>query len=157
MTSKRPSILFLIPYFGHWPFWMPLFLESCRYNPDIDWLLISDCPVPVGLPDNVTVQAMDFPAYCRLATARLGITFTPEDPYKLCDIKPALGHIHEKSLQGYDFWAFGDLDVVYGDLRAWLSDELLARYDVITSHSRRVAGHSACCAIPRTTGHSIGG
>lgn len=141
MTSKRPSILFLIPYFGRWPFWMPLFLESCRRNPDIDWLLISDCPAPVGLPANVTIKAMDFLSYCSLAAERLGIPFAPEDPYKLCDIKPALGHIHEEVLQGYDFWAFGDLDVVYGDLRSWLSDARLARYDVITSHSRRVAGH----------------
>src|SRR5471032_2033341 len=92
--SPCPRILFLIPYFGQWPFWMPFFLESFRRNTDIDWLLFSDCGIPENLPPNVTVETMSFGDYCGLVSRRLNIDFAPDAAYKLCDIKPALGHIH---------------------------------------------------------------
>jgi hypothetical protein len=141
VINPRPRILFLIPYFGHWPFWMPFFLESCRRNSDIDWLLFSDCGTPENLPPNVTVEAMSFSEYCALVSQRLNIDFAPEAAYKLCDIKPALGHIHVDRLQGYDFWAFGDIDLVYGDLRSYFTSARLASYDLFSTHERRVAGH----------------
>lgn len=136
-----PRILFLIPYFGRWPFWLPLFLESCRRNPDINWLIFSDCGEPEDVPANVRIEAIGYDEYCRLVSQRLGIRFHPANPYKLCDIKPALGFIHEDRLQGYDFWAFGDLDLIYGQLRRYFTDERLARYDLFSTHARRVSGH----------------
>jgi hypothetical protein len=134
-------IAFVIPYFGKWPVWMPFFLESCRRNPDIDWLFFSDCGIPENLPDNVRIRALSFPDYCDLLSQRLGIRFSPPNPYKLCDLKPTYGFIHADELQGYDFWAFGDIDVVYGRLREYFTAERLARYDLISCHARRVSGH----------------
>ncbi|WP_339415614.1 MULTISPECIES: DUF6625 family protein [unclassified Pseudomonas] len=141
MINPPPRILFLIPYFGRWPFWMPFFLESCRRNADINWLLFSDCPLPDNIPENVKIERITFADYCALVSRRLHINFAPQAPYKLCDIKPALGHIHVDRLDGYDFWAFGDLDLIYGDLRQYFSAERLARYDLFSTHERRVAGH----------------
>lgn len=138
---RAPSILFLVPYFGRWPFWMPFFLETCRFNPDIDWLLFSDCGAPPSLPRNVRLRACTFASYCQLVSARLGIEFAPDDPYKLCDIKPALGHIHAAELSGYDFWGFSDIDLVYGDLRAYFTPERLARFELLSTHARRISGH----------------
>lgn len=146
---KTPSICFVIPYFGRWPFWMPLFLESCRRNPDTNWLLFSDCGIPPSLPDNVRVERVSYESYCALISQRLGIAFAPHNAYKLCDIKPALGYIHAEQLQGYDFWAFGDLDVVYGRLREYFTDERLARYDFYSTHARRVSGH--LCLLRNTS------
>jgi len=141
VINPCPRILFIIPYFGRWPFWMPFFLESCRRNPDIDWLLFSDCGIPEALPPNVTVDVISFREYCQLVSMRLGIDFSPQAAYKLCDIKPALGHVHSDRLQGYDFWAFGDIDLVYGDLRRYFTPDRLAGYDLFSTHERRVAGH----------------
>ncbi|OAI94482.1 DUF6625 family protein [Pseudomonas putida] len=149
MIKSKPRILFVIPYFGQWPFWMPFYLESCRRNPDIDWLLFSDCGVPENLPANVSVESISYPAYCQLVSDRLEIDFSPAHAYKLCDIKPALGHIHEDRLLGYDFWAFGDIDLVYGDLRAYFTAERLARNDLFSTHERRVAGH--LCVMRNTS------
>lgn len=59
---------------------MPFFLESCRRNADIDWLLFSDCGTPPDLPPNVTVEAMTFGDYCELVSKRLGIEFAPGRP-----------------------------------------------------------------------------
>jgi len=148
MTDPRitdPRILFVIPYFGQWPFWMPFFLQSCRHNPSIDWLFFSDCGTPAGSdadpPENVRVIDTSFTDYCRLVSEKLDIHFAPPAPYKLCDLKPALGYVHEEHLHGYDYWAFGDIDVIYGNLRAYFTARRLAGKDLLATHARRVSGH----------------
>lgn len=144
-----PRIRFIIPYFGRWPFWMPFFLETCRYNPDIEWLFFTDCGEPEALPQNVKIRACSFSEYCRLVSERLGIDFSPANPYKLCDIKPALGYVHADELGGVDFWGFSDIDLVYGNLRAYFTAERLARFDLLSTHERRISGH--LCLMRNTT------
>lgn len=139
--SKSPSICLVMPYFGKWPFWMPFFLQSCRLNPSVDWLFYSDCAPLDNCPENVRVVHISFTDYCSHVSARLGIDFQPTQAYKLCDIRPAFGLIHELDLQSYDFWGFGDIDLIYGDLRAYFSAERLQKYDLYSTHARRVSGH----------------
>ncbi|MGB7388529.1 MAG: DUF6625 family protein [Pseudomonas neustonica] len=144
VSTKRtgaPSIRFIIPYFGCWPFWMDFFLAGCARNPDIDWLFFTDCGIPQNVPDNVTFIEISYSDYCALVSERLGIDFSPADSYKLCDIKPAFGYIHAEHLDGYDFWAFGDIDVVYGNLRKYFTANRLATKDLFATHARRISGH----------------
>lgn len=141
MRNKVSSIILIIPYFGKWPFWMPLFVKSCQFNPDVNWLLIGDCGRPERMPENMTYQFISFEDYCNRVSQTLGLDFHPDQPYKLCDLKPALGYVHEEEIRGYDFWGFGDLDLVYGDLKGYFTEEKLARYDFIATHERRVSGH----------------
>jgi hypothetical protein len=111
----------------------------------VDWLLFSDCGPLDDCPPNVRVVDTDYDAYCARVSARLDIDFRPSNPYKLCDLKPALGFIHEEELAGFDFWAFGDIDLVFGDLRGYFTAERLARKDLFATHARRVSGH--CCLV----------
>lgn len=146
--TGEPSLCFVIPYFGAWPFWFPFFLESCRHNPTINWLFFTDCGTPPDLPANVRIMDMSYGSYCQYVSGRLGIDFYPDNPYKLCDIKPALGHIHEQAIEGYDFWAFGDIDVIYGNLREYFTADRLQAKDLFSTHERRVSGH--LCIIRNT-------
>lgn len=98
-------------------------------------------PPPEQLPANIIYRQIVFGEYLDLASRRLGIEFHPKDPYKLCDLKPALGLVHEDMIAEYDFWGFCDLDVVFGRLRHFLTERMLTKYDVVTTHARRVAGH----------------
>jgi len=143
-----PTICFVIPYFGKWPFWLPFFLESCRANPDINWLLYTDCAAPEDTPENVRIVNTSYSSYCATVSASLQIDFQPPSPYKLCDLKPALGYIHREELKDFDFWAFGDIDLVYGNLRRYFTDDRLARHDIFSTHQRRVSGH--CCLLRNT-------
>ena len=133
-------IVILIPYFGRWPEWLPLYLESCRANPSIDWVFYSDCPAPVDSPPNVTFRSISFEDYCRQVSDKLGIDFSPTEAYKLCDIRPAIGDIHEDDIEGYDYFGYGDIDVIYGDIRAFYTEEVL-RYTCISTHRNRLSGH----------------
>jgi len=120
---------------------MPFFIESCRANPNINWLLIGDCAVLEDLPNNVEQRFFAFLDYCAFVSECLGINFNPSNPYKLCDLKPALGFIHAADVAGYDFWGFSDLDLIYGDLRSYFSDARLRKYKVLSTHERRISGH----------------
>jgi hypothetical protein len=140
MSESDPTILVLIPWFGRWPKWLRFFLESCRWNPTIDWLLISDSGMPPDLPPNVRLIDFTLEDYKNFISTRLKIDARNITPYKLCDLKPALGAIHSEAIAGYDYWAFGDLDVIYGDIRSIYTPEILV-HDVISTHAATVAGH----------------
>lgn len=148
LMSALSSIRLLMPYFGRWPFWMPLFLESCRHNPDIEWLFYTDCEPLADLPPNVTMRSISFAEYCRQASERLGLSFQPAHPYKLCDIRPAYGLIHAEDVEGIDFWGWGDIDVIYGNLREYYTPSRLAGHDLFSTHARRVSGH--LCLVRNT-------
>jgi len=134
------SITIIIPYFGTWPFWFDFFLISCARNPSIRWLFFTDCGVPTGAPHNVQFTEMTFAEYKQRARDVLRIEFDPAAPYKLCDLRPAYGLIHREELQGCDYWGFGDIDVIYGNLRAHFNEHRLT-HQLISCHGRRISGH----------------
>jgi hypothetical protein len=135
------SLVVVIPYFGRWPEWIDFFVESCRWNPDITWLMPTDCGPPANTAPNVRFVPTSFADYCARVSGRLGIRFQPSSAYKLCDLKPALGHVHADEIAGFSHWAYGDVDVIYGRLRRFLTDAMAERYRVISSHDTRLAGH----------------
>jgi hypothetical protein len=55
-------------------------------------------------------------------------------PYKICDYRPAFAYILPDYIKGYDFWGWGDLDVVYGDIRHFVTDEVLSRYKMFSGY-----------------------
>lgn len=142
MTQVK-SIVVVANYFGDWPVWINFFMESCRRNPSVNWIIYTDCGPPENLPPNVRINAITFHEYKNLVASRLGLTFDPARPYKLNDVKPMLGFIHEPDIAGYDFWGHCDLDLVFGDIRSIYTADILDTYDVISSHAKRISGHFA--------------
>jgi hypothetical protein len=138
-VAKR--IVKIVPYFGRWPEWINFYIESIKANPSVDWIIYTDCPDPQNRADNLTLKQMSFSDYKALVSDRLGIDFHPDNPYKLCDLKPMLGFLHEQEIAAYDYYAYGDIDVIYGDIRRFYTDELLSRYEMLTTHFEWVAGH----------------
>jgi hypothetical protein len=140
MAKKQKKIIFLMPYFGHFPEWFPFYLESCRWNPTIDWLFFTDCLIPKDAPSNVQFIQISFEKYQQLVSERLDINFKPASPYKICDIRPAFGYIHQEYIESYDYFGFSDVDIIYGNLRAFYTDYVL-RYNTLSTHLDRVSGH----------------
>lgn len=61
--------------------------------------------------------------------------------YKLCDLKPMYGLLFADVLKDYEYWAFGDCDVLYGrQFDAWLEKALAADCDVATVQADYCAG-----------------
>jgi hypothetical protein len=134
------SIVVLIDYFGRWPDWFCVFLESCRENPTIDWCIHTDCPVPDNAPRNVRFISLSFADYCRHVSDRLAVRFAPSDAYNICNLKPMFGKVHRSIINGYDYFGWSDIDVVYGDIRSIYDDHVLT-HNVISSHQYICSGH----------------
>lgn len=135
-------IAIIIPFFGTWPPWIELFFYSCTQNNEIDWLFFSDCEPPKSA-QNIFFHQLSFDDYCLRASEKLKIKFRPTSAYKLCDLKVFYGALHRDQLKQYEFWGFGDIDVLWGDIRAFYTDNLLNQYDVFSTHADRLSGHLA--------------
>lgn len=57
-----------------------------------------------------------------------------DDPYKLCDFKPAYGYIFEEYLREYDLWGFIDIDLILGRIADFIPSETLQEFDIIGCH-----------------------
>ena len=141
--SDGQWLILLCPYFGRWPAWMNFFVESCKWNPDVRWRFYTDCGEPENKAGNIDYVPISFEDYKALVRARLAIAFDPADPYKLCDLKPALGSLHEQDISGYPFFGYCDLDVIYGNIARFYDSERLAGFDVVSTHPELLSGHFA--------------
>lgn len=138
----RNKIALIMPYFGKWPEWINLFFYSCGKNNFIDFYIFTDCPKPEKLPSNVIYYITSWKEHCSHISNALKIEFSSEHrPYKLCDLRPFYGLIYKELLKGYVFWGYGDIDLCYGNLRSWLNDSNLRKYDVLSTHANRLSGH----------------
>lgn len=136
-------IALIIPYFGKFPNYFQLFLNSCRHNPTIDWLLVTDNADPYAYPENVHVIRMTFSELRERFQRCFDFEIALERPYKICDYRPAFGLIFKECLTDYDFWGYCDTDLLFGDLRSVFPDTVFDDYDKI--------GHLGHLAMYRNT------
>jgi hypothetical protein len=125
-----PSIRLVVPYFGERPSYLPLVLRSMAANPDVDWLVLTEAPVP-GAPPNVTVQLCRFADLVERFQRHFDFPIALQRPYKLCDFRPAFGEVFRAELAGWDFWGHCDLDVVFGRIRDHLPPAAFAADKVL--------------------------
>lgn len=74
---------------------------------------------------------MSFNDFRVLVQSKFDFPVSLERPYKICDFKPAFGLICSEYIQGYDFWGHCDFDMIFGDIRKYITDDLLNSYDKI--------------------------
>jgi hypothetical protein len=134
------KILLIADYFGPAPSWLSLFFASCGANPSIDWLLNTDCPRPEHLPSNVTFRSMSFDDYCARVSKRLDIAYRPQAMQNIANLRPAYGVLYEREIDGYDHFGWCDWDIVWGNIRQFLSEDLL-KHGVVTTSGSICAGH----------------
>lgn len=135
------KIAIIIPYFGEWPVWIDLYFFSCSENQEIDWFFFTDCEIPASYSSNLHFIQTSFDTYCRQAGEKLNFRFSPTNPYKLCGLKPFYGFIHQELIAGYDFWGFGDVDIIWGNIKQFYTNKMLGKYDVFSTHADRISGH----------------
>ncbi|MFB3387051.1 DUF6625 family protein [Flavobacterium sp. LAR06] len=137
-------------YMGEFPWFFKLFLKSCEANPTIDFFIFTDTIIEYKIAANIKVIPFTLQDFNLLATEKLGLDINVEKGYKLCDFRPAFGILFSEYLQGYDFWGITDIDVIYGRIREFLTDDLLNEYDTICV---RHAFITACCMLYRNSNY----
>ena len=92
-------------------------------------------------PDNLKIIYRTMDELKDDFSSKLGFIVTIDSPFKLCDFKPAYGFLFQDIISDYDFWGHTDLDIIYGDVRGFMTDELLQSYDVISCRHDYTAGY----------------
>ena len=139
---QKPLVL-LIHWFGPWPEWIDLFVESCKWNRDVDWLIFTDQDSPENAAPNVRFAKASFDEHKARVCNAIGIDPAPITPHKLCDLRPAFGLVYCPEIVGYRNYGHCDLDLIFGNIRAFYTDALLEKYEVLSTHADRLSGHLA--------------
>lgn len=122
------TIRFVVPYFGKLPSYFQIWLNSCKANPTVSWIVFTDDKTNFAYPENVQVEYTSFEYIKKLIDNNYDFDITLEMPYKLCDYKIAYGEIFQRYLHEFDFWGFCDIDLIWGNIREFYTEELLSRY-----------------------------
>lgn len=126
------KIAFILPYFGEFPNYFSLFLKSCKYNSTIDWLLFTDNKTRYNYPDNVKIYMMSYTNMKEYIQSFYNYEVCLNTKYSICAFRAAYGELFHDYLEGYDFWGFCDCDLIWGNLRGMITDEILNKYDKIS-------------------------
>jgi Family of unknown function (DUF6625) len=137
---EQLRIVKVIPFYGSWPVFMHPYLESCRRNPMLQVTFVTDLGPFPGSPQNVEYYPLTFGQLRERIERLFGIDVSSIRPYKLCDFRPAYGVIFSDLVADADFWAHGDNDMILGDLRAFITPELLAAHDVLSFKKGHLQG-----------------
>lgn len=139
MSQCNYKIAVIIVFFGEWPKWIQHFLHTCNLRTELRFIVFSDNKLPVEL-NNITRYEFTISKLANLASEKLGFRVSFEKAYKLCEFKPLYGKILEDYLAEYDFWAYSDIDLFYGDFKANGLYELLDEADVLSFYEGFVSG-----------------
>lgn len=122
--------ILICPYFGSLPNNFQLWLNSCKYNSEIDFLIITDDMTSYEVPHNVKIIHMPLGKLQNLIKVKFPFVKHDIKPYKLCDYKPAYGYLFSDYIADYDYWGNCDVDLIYGNLSKFLPTE---SYDKISN------------------------
>jgi len=130
-VKNQHKIILIIPYYGTFPEYLHAWLLSVSYNPDVDFLLVTDIQYKNKYPENVKVLNWSFEKLIKEIQTNFDFPINITRPYKLCDYKLAYGLIFQKHITQYDFWGYCDIDQVFGSIRNFIQNDILDNYDFI--------------------------
>ena len=137
----RKQILIICIYIGELPWYFKFFLKSCSFNKDIDFLILCDQDMTSkGISNNIKIKRYDLQDFKKDVHRSLNINTPIQNGYKLCDFKPAYGYIFSRYIEGYDFWGYCDIDVIFGNIRAFITENILSKYEIITVRQDYLSG-----------------
>lgn len=125
------SIALLMPYYGKYPNYFNLWLKSASHNSTIDFLIITDIDAEIEMPSNVKIINMSFRELKERIQKMFQFNIKLEKAYKLCDYRPVYGLVFQDFISEYDFWGHCDPDVIWGDLRKFITNEVLESNDKV--------------------------
>lgn len=129
------SVAILSLCMGNTPAAWPLFTEGVRRNPGYTFIVYTNqLPEEMdALPVNLLVRKIQLGSFRKLVYKKLGIKLVAHSMEKLSDYKPLFGYLFEESLRQYTHWGHCDLNIVPGNLSAFITDRMLKQYDKILS------------------------
>lgn len=131
----------IIPYYGKWPIYIQHYLTGCKLNPWLNILFITDLDPVSNSPTNVSYINRSFKQIEAKAAEVLSLDkLQIVNAYKLCDLRPLYAEIFKEEIVEYEYWGFGDCDLIYGNMLKFISDDFDKSIDVISFNEQRNSG-----------------
>lgn len=124
------SIAIISAYFGKLPNTISSWEKSVIANRNIDFYLFTDSH-ELSSNNNLKIVYISFDEFKKKIQEKFKFKITCDLPYKLCDYKPSFGYIFNELLTSYDFWGYCDLDLIFGDIRHFITEKVLDSNDKI--------------------------
>jgi len=132
----KKNIGLVLVWLGEWPVWFDVFLRSCEFNPNIDWLIFSDNHSTLKYkPANIYLHQTSLEEIIQRIENKIQRP-TINNPIKFCDYKVMYGHVFEEYLNKYQYWGHCDLDIVWGNVEGFLNKINYQQYDLISSRDK---------------------
>ena len=125
------SICYVVPYFGKLPNNFQLWLNTCEANKTINWIIFTNDKTKFNYPKNVKCYYFEFEEIQSLIQSHYNFQIKIDSYWCLSLFKPAYGEIFAEYLKGYDFWGHCDIDLLWGDIRKFITDDILNKYERI--------------------------
>jgi len=126
------KIAVIVLWFGPLRDYFKLWIRSLEVNGDYDFLLFTDQEMDRStIPKNLKVQKLTLEDLKEIIHQRLHIQPRFRFSYKLCDFRPAFGELFAPQLTGYDFWGYCDVDLMFGKLSHFITDDILSSHEKI--------------------------
>jgi hypothetical protein len=126
---------------GPFPDYVPYFIASAKTNTNIKFVVVSDQVESDYTDANVQFLKMDLATLNEKATKATGNTIAIQNSWKINELKPLFGRIFQDLIMDYDFWGWCDLDIIWGRIRNFLTEDILDEFDIITSRKHWTTGH----------------
>lgn len=112
----KNNICIILPYFGAFPTFFKFFIESCKKNSSVDFLIFTDNEIDFDVTSNIKIEIISWNSFVCHIQQKFDFKISLTRPYKLCDFKPAYGYIFSEYLLKYNYWGHCDCDLVFGNL-----------------------------------------
>lgn len=138
MNENQKKAVFIVCYFGKFPNYFPLWIQTAEMNTKFDFFIFTDQNPSFSKSSNVRIIPMTFRQMKEIIKTKLGNRFVIRTPYKLCDYKVAYGLLFEDYIREYPFWGFCDIDTLLGNLNHFITDEVLEHHDKLFRHGHMI-------------------
>lgn len=126
-NNDKYSICIFLCWYGPVPPYYPAWRKTVLKNSSIDFYIFTDQEAIVS-ENNIKVTHISFDELRELFQSKFSFQIVLDKPYKLCDYKPAYGYIFREITRKYAYWGYCDMDMVFGDIRKYITNEILDNY-----------------------------
>lgn len=116
-------------YYGMLPNFFQVWLQSVKNNPTIDFCFFSDCIGKNEMPENVKVIDISGEEFKQRIRKKFDFEVSIKNYGRISQFRPAFAYIFPEVIQEYDFWGYVECDLILGDIREFITDDLLDQYN----------------------------
>ncbi len=121
----------LIAHFGSLPEWFDIWLHTAKFNRGIDFHVFQEV-IEKSQDGNVFFHRMTLKDCNQLPLLRAeGCEI--KNPYKFCDFRPLIAELFPEIISPYEYWGWGDLDVIYGDILSVVEPSFDKHFDYVST------------------------